>query len=44
VAQGPLEITLTEENLSETFGLPLALERHGDRWSARARNGAPVTP
>jgi iron complex transport system ATP-binding protein len=43
VAQGPLEITLTEENLSETFGLPLALERHGDRWSARARNGAPGT-
>jgi len=44
VAQGPLEITLTEENLSETFGLPLSLERHGDRWSARARNGAPGTP
>lgn len=39
VAQGPLEITLTEENLSRTFGLPLALERHGGRWSARARNG-----
>ena len=39
VAQGPIEITLTEENLSATFGLPLALERHGDRWSARARNG-----
>src|SRR6476659_1042844 len=39
VSQGPLEITLTEENLSRTFGLPLALERHGGRWSARARNG-----
>jgi len=39
VAQGPIEITLTEENLSAAFGLPLALERHGDRWSARARNG-----
>lgn len=37
VAQGPLEITLTEANLSETFGLDLVLEQHGDRWSARAR-------
>ena len=39
VAQGPIEITLTEDNLSATFGLPLLLERHGERWSARARNG-----
>ncbi len=37
VAQGPLELTLTEENLSATFGLHLVLEQHGDRWSARAR-------
>jgi iron complex transport system ATP-binding protein len=37
VAAGPLEITLTQENLEATFGLPLTLERHGDRWSARAR-------
>jgi iron complex transport system ATP-binding protein len=37
VAQGPVEITLTEDNLSETFGLPLVVDRHGDRWSARAR-------
>ena len=37
VAQGPIEITLTEDNLSETFGLPLVVDRHGDRWSARAR-------
>ncbi len=36
VAQGPLEMCLTEETLSETFGMPLTLERHGDRWSARA--------
>lgn len=36
VAAGPVEITLTAENLSETFGLPLVLERHGERWSARA--------
>jgi iron complex transport system ATP-binding protein len=40
VAQGPIEITLTAENLSETFGLPLVLERHGERWSARARASA----
>ena len=37
VAQGPLEITLTEDDLSETFGLPLVVDRHGERWSARAR-------
>jgi iron complex transport system ATP-binding protein len=36
VAAGPLETTLTPENLSETFGLPLTLERHGGRWAARA--------
>ena len=36
VAAGPLEITLTEENLSATFGLPLVVERHGERWTARA--------
>lgn len=36
VAQGPLETTLTAENLSTTFGLPLVVERHGDRWTARA--------
>ena len=37
VAQGPLELTLTEHNLSTTYGLDLELEQHGDRWSARAR-------
>jgi iron complex transport system ATP-binding protein len=36
VAAGPLESTLTAENLTATFGLPLALDRHGERWSARA--------
>ncbi len=36
VAQGPLELALTADTLSETFGLPLVLERHGHRWSARA--------
>jgi iron complex transport system ATP-binding protein len=37
VAAGPLELALTQQNLEATFGLPLVLERHGDRWSARAR-------
>lgn len=44
VASGPVEITLTAENLSETFGLPLVLERHGERWSARAAPGVPLAP
>ena len=26
----------TAENLSETFGLRLVVEQHGERWSARA--------
>ena len=38
VAAGPVEITLTAENLSRTFGLPLVVERHGDRWTARAEH------
>jgi len=37
VAAGPIPLTLTEEKLSETFGLPLVLEQHGERYSARAR-------
>jgi iron complex transport system ATP-binding protein len=36
VAAGPVEIMLTAANLSRTFGLELVLERHGQRWSARA--------
>jgi iron complex transport system ATP-binding protein len=39
VAQGPVEITLTEQNLSATFGMPLELEQRGDRWTARLRSG-----
>jgi iron complex transport system ATP-binding protein len=38
VAAGPIPITLTAENLSATFGLPLVLEHHGERWSARAES------
>ncbi|GAB94503.1 iron complex transport system ATP-binding protein [Kineosphaera limosa] len=37
VAAGPIEITLTEANLSETFAVPLVLEQHGQRYSARAK-------
>lgn len=37
VAQGPIEATLTAENLSATFGLDLTLDRADDgRWHARA--------
>ncbi|HET7474439.1 MAG TPA: ABC transporter ATP-binding protein [Dermatophilaceae bacterium] len=36
VAAGPTEITLTSENLSATFGLPLVVEQSGHRWFARA--------
>ncbi len=40
VAAGPIELTLTEANLEATFGVPLVLDRHGQRWSARARASA----
>lgn len=43
VAQGPLELTLTEQNLSATFGMPLELERRGERWAARARTHGGTT-
>jgi iron complex transport system ATP-binding protein len=36
VASGPLEDTLTDANLSETFGLPLMVSRAAGRWTARA--------
>ncbi|OIV38907.1 iron ABC transporter ATP-binding protein [Mangrovactinospora gilvigrisea] len=35
VASGPLEETLTSRNLSKCFGLPLTVERQGERWTAR---------
>jgi len=43
VAAGPIRRTLTAENLSATFGLPLHLERHGDRYAARAVSADEVT-
>ena len=35
VEAGPLEIALTAESLSATFGLPLLLAKHGKRYTAR---------
>jgi iron complex transport system ATP-binding protein len=37
VASGPLGTTLTASSLSETFGVPLVLQRHDERWTARAK-------
>ncbi len=42
VAAGPIEVTLTAENLSAAFGLELVVEKHGPRWSARAADPAPA--
>jgi iron complex transport system ATP-binding protein len=36
LALGRLEDVFTERNLSKCFGVPLAVERRGHRWSARA--------
>jgi iron complex transport system ATP-binding protein len=33
---GPLAQVFTERNLSRCFGVPLLVERHSSRWSARA--------
>jgi iron complex transport system ATP-binding protein len=40
MAQGPLASTLTEPNLSETFGLELELSLLDERFSARRRTGS----
>jgi len=36
VAAGPIPTTLTRENLTETFGMPIALAEAGGRFAARA--------
>jgi iron complex transport system ATP-binding protein len=36
IAAGPVESTLTADLLGVTFGIPLELQRSGDRWTARA--------
>ncbi|HET7013790.1 MAG TPA: ATP-binding cassette domain-containing protein [Streptosporangiaceae bacterium] len=33
---GPIAEVFTERNLSRCFGVPLIVERHGSRWTARA--------
>jgi iron complex transport system ATP-binding protein len=37
VAQGPVELTLTQQNLEAAFGLRLEVEVRGGRYAARAR-------
>ena len=39
---GPTDQVLTTEALSACFGLPLAVERRGRRWTARAAEGEAV--
>ncbi|MEU3020621.1 ABC transporter ATP-binding protein [Nocardiopsis sp. NPDC007018] len=36
VQAGPLDEVMTADNLGETFGLTLKVERDGDRWTAKA--------
>ena len=40
VAAGPVEETLTAQNLSDTFGMPIALSVEDGRYAARATSGA----
>jgi iron complex transport system ATP-binding protein len=44
VAAGPLELTLTADNLSAAFGIPLVVDRHGERWAARAAQPGQAAP
>jgi iron complex transport system ATP-binding protein len=37
VAEGPLAEVVTEEHLTETFGMPLVLSHEAGRWAARRR-------
>ena len=36
VAAGPIGETITSQNLTRAFGLPLVVDRHGERFSARS--------
>ncbi len=36
VAAGPVESTLTDDKLTQTYQLPVRIDRHDGRWSARA--------
>ncbi|MFV0406438.1 MAG: ABC transporter ATP-binding protein [Propioniciclava sp.] len=42
VATGPIAEVLTDDLLSETFGLPLRVSREGGRWGARAQLPIPT--
>lgn len=42
IAAGPIELTLTQEHLAATFGVPLSLARFGNRWAARVRESTPA--
>jgi iron complex transport system ATP-binding protein len=42
VAQGLAADVLTDDNLSQTFGISLKVERHGGRYFARALGSTPV--
>ncbi|MFJ9432013.1 ABC transporter ATP-binding protein [Streptomyces sp. NPDC101490] len=44
LASGPVGRVLTGERVGACFGLPLALERHGGRWSVRTSRPAGLTP
>lgn len=35
VASGPIDDTLNSETMTAAYGLPICLERRGDRWTAR---------
>lgn len=39
VASGPMTEVLTESALSQAFGMPLRVERHGDRWRGWSEKG-----
>lgn len=39
VAGGPMTEVLTESALSHAFGVPLRIERHGDRWRGWSEKG-----
>ncbi len=36
VASGPADEVITTENISDAFEFPIAIERSGGRWQARA--------
>jgi iron complex transport system ATP-binding protein len=40
VSQGPIDVTMTEAALTQTFGIGLELEHKDGRWSARGRSAS----